>query len=91
MKTLTEKIQDELIGSKYGGCNWGEEILTNIVGKDMQLYDSCIDDGADDDESEDQYVYRDCFSTSDDSVIVRIYYGDVTKEIGYVDVAESAI
>ncbi len=89
--TLTEKIQTSLIGSKYRGVAEIEELLSEIVGEEMTWYDTCIDDGADDDETEDTYVMRACFSDRADRVIVRIYYGDVTEEIGYVDVAETAI
>ena len=91
MLTLTEKIQNELIGSNYRGVNETEEMLTNMVGKPVTWYDTSIDDGADGDETEDSYVMRACFSAPHDEVIVRIYYGDVTKEIGYVDVEEPAI
>lgn len=89
--TLTEKIQTALIGSDYMGVNETEELLTNIVGTPMTWYDTCIDDGADDDETEDQYVMRACFSTDGYEVVVRVYYGDVTEEIGYVDVFEPAV
>ena len=89
--TLAEKIQTALIGSDYMGISETEELLSSIVGKNVSHYDTCIDDGADDDETEDQYVMRACFSTDNDDIIVRIYYGDVTEEIGYVDVSEPAI
>ena len=91
MMTLTEKIQTALIGSDYMGISETEVLLSSIVGKNVSHYDTCIDDGADDDETEDQYVMRACFSTDNDDIIVRIYYGDVTEEIGYVDVSEPAI
>ena len=57
----------------------------------MVWYDTVIDDGADDDETEDQYVMRACFESERGDVVVRVYYGDVTEEIGYVDVTETAI
>ena len=91
MMTLTEKIQDAFIGAKYLGAQRMEEELTNLIGLRMHCYDSVIDDGADDDETEDQYVMRDCFSDDRGSITVRVYYGDVTEEIGYVDVNEPAI
>jgi hypothetical protein len=34
---------------------------------------------------------RACFSTAKGDITIRIYYGDVTEEIGYVDVSETAI
>ena len=68
-----------------------EQLLSDIVGSEMTWYDTCIYDGADDDETEDQYVMRACFSTDGYGVVVRVYYGDVTEEIGYVDVFEPAV
>ena len=89
--TLTERIQTALIGSDYMGVNETEQLLSDIVGHEMTWYDTCIDDGADDDETEDQYVMRACFSDDGYDTVVRVYYGDVTEEIGYVDVVEPAI
>ena len=89
--TLTEKIQTALIGSKYQGALETENLLSEIIGLEMYCYDSVTDDGADDDETEDQYVMRDCFSDAAGSVTVRVYYGDVTGEIGYVDVSEPGV
>ena len=89
--TLTEKIQTSLIGADFPGIAETEDILSDNIGQPVSWYDTVIDDGVDEDETEDQYVMRACFSTERDDVIVRIYYGDVTEEIGYVDVAESAI
>ena len=89
LERITNKVQGEFIGAKYGGCNWAEEELTKIVGRPITQYDVCIDDGADDDETEDQYVMRSCFSDESSRLTIRIYYGDVTREIGYVDVSEN--
>ena len=91
MMTLTERIQTALIGGDYPGVDDIEKELTALVGQEMVWYDTVIDDGADDDETEDQYVMRACFSSERGDVVVRVYYGDVTEEIGYVDVTESAI
>ena len=91
MMTLTEKIQSAFIGAKYPGINAIEEELSDLTGMKMIWYDTCIDDGADGDETEDQYVMRACFENVSGSLVVRIYYGDVTEEIGYVDVSEPGI
>ena len=91
MMTLTERIQTALIGGDYPGVDDIEKELTALVGQEMVWYDTVIDDGADDDETEDQYVMRACFESERGDVVVRVYYGDVTEEIGYVDVPESAI
>lgn len=89
--TLTEKIQTALIGSDYLGSDGLERRLSDIIGQEMHWYATAIDDGADDDETEDQYVIRACFESENQDIIVRVYFGDVTKEIGYVDVSETAI
>lgn len=89
--TLTEKIQTALIGADFPGVMETEQILSDIIGCPVQWYDTVIDDGADNDETEDQYVMRACFSTDRDDITIRVYYGDVTEEIGYVDVSETAI
>lgn len=86
---LTDKIQTALIGAKNLGVDWLEDELSRIVGKPCVCYDSKIDDGADDDETEDTYVMKDCFEFKDSPITVRVYYGDVTREIGYVDVSEN--
>ena len=91
MLTLTEKIQTALIGDDFPGIQETEKLLTEIIGIETTWYDTVIDDGADSDETEDQYVMRACFSTEHDEYIVRVYYGDVTEEIGYVDVDEPGV
>ena len=88
--TLTERIQTALIGADFPGVDDLERELTGLVGQEMVWYDTVIDDGADDDETEDQYVMRACFESERQDIIVRVYYGDVTEEIGYVEVTETA-
>ena len=86
---IKQEIEQEFIGGRYDGETATEEILTEIIGRSVEHYDTCIDDGADDDETEDCYVMKSCFSTKDDKIVVRIFYGDVTEEIGYVSVSKS--
>lgn len=86
---IKQEIEREFIGGRYDGITATEDILTEIIGRSVEHYDTCIDDGADGDETEDSYVMKACFSTKDDSVVIRIYYGDVTEEIGYVSVSNS--
>jgi hypothetical protein len=81
---IEQEIIDKFIGSNYKGVTETKEILTKICGQDVSCYDSGIDDGIDD--PEDEYVMRDCFSTADNKITIRIYYGDHTKYIGYVSV-----
>lgn len=84
---IKQEIEREFIGGRYDGITATEDILTEIIGRSVEHYDTYIDDGADGDETEDSYVMKACFSTKDDSVVIRIYYGDVTEEIGYVSVS----
>ena len=83
---IKQEIEREFIGGRYDGITATEMILTKIVGQSVDFYDTYIDDGVDGDETEDTCVMKDCFATKDDSVVVRIYYGNVTEEIGYVSV-----
>jgi hypothetical protein len=82
---IKQEIEREFIGGRYDGISATEDILTNIVGQAVKHYDTCIDDGADGDETEDTYVMKSCF-TNEDNITIRIFYGDVTEEIGYVSV-----
>lgn len=82
---IKQEIEREFIGGRYDGISATEEILSNIIGQAVKHYDTCIDDGADGDETEDTYVMRACF-TNENNITIRIFYGDVTEEIGYVDV-----
>lgn len=88
MKKTFEQIKQEIttdfVNSIYTGITDTEEILTEIIGKNVSMYDSKIDDGTDGD---DNYVMRDCFSTDDNTITIRIYYGDITRVIGCVDVS----
>jgi hypothetical protein len=56
----------------------------------MEQYDQYIDDGCDYDEEigGDKYVMCSAFRAVDykNPIVVRIYYGDVTEEIGYVEI-----
>lgn len=85
---IKQEIEREFIGGRYNGISATEEILSNIVGQAVKHYDTCIDDGADGDETEDTYVMRACF-TNENNITIRIFYGDVTEEIGYVNVEVS--
>ena len=83
---IKQEIEREFIGGRYDGISATEEILTNIVGQSVKHYDTKISNGVDEDETEDVYVMKSCFSTSDSQFKIGIYYGDVTEEIGYVNV-----
>lgn len=89
--TLTETIQTALIGAKYPGDEEVERILSDILGETVIHYDTVVADGADDDEPEDTRILRACFHNYSMNVIVNVFYGDVTREIGFVDVMEPAV
>lgn len=84
---ISREIQETFVDDIYYGVTDTEEILTEIIGKNVSMYDSKIADGADGD---DNYVMCDCFSTDDDSITIRVYYGDETRVIGCVDVSTTA-
>ena len=85
-KEIKKEICDKLVNTEYGGINHTENLLAKIIGKSVEVYDSKIDDGADDD---DDYVMLDAFTTSDRSIDILIYYGDCTREIGCVEVRDN--
>jgi hypothetical protein len=85
-KELTTKIQTTFIGSDWRGEEETAEILNEIVGLKCECYDADIDDGVDDDESEDTYIMYASFRFEGSPLVVTINYGNVTEEIGYVEV-----
>lgn len=85
-KEIKREICDKLVNTEYGGINYTENLLAEIIGKSVEVYDSKIDDGADGD---DDYVMLDAFTTSDRSIDILIYYGDCTREIGCVEVRDN--
>lgn len=83
MSTIQKDIIESLIGDIYHNDERVKEIVRKVTGMECRCYDSCIDDGCDDDEP-DNYVMKDCFSIDEEGITIRIYYGDVTAEIGYI-------
>lgn len=83
---IKTEIYDKLVNTEYGGIDHTENLLAEIIGKSVEVYDSKIDDGADGD---DDYVMLDAFTTSDRSIDILIYYGDCTLDIGYVEVRDN--
>lgn len=86
MATLKEKIETTFIGSDWKGEEETAETLKEIVGLKCECYDAGIDDGVDDDESDDAYIMYASFRFENSPLVVRIVYGDVTEEIGDVEV-----
>lgn len=86
MTTLEEKILTSFIGSDWNGEEETAKMLNEIVGIKCECYDMDIDDGVDGDETEDTYIMYASFRFENTPLVVSIYYGDVTEEIGYVEV-----
>lgn len=63
-----------------------EKELTELVGCRARCYDTKIDDGVDAEDSEDEYVMLSAFEFDNSNIIVRVYYGNNTGEIGYVGI-----
>lgn len=84
--TFLGKIQNEFIGSSYNGVGRTEVILSHIAEEKIEWYETKIADGADDDETKDTLVMKACFTTKDKSIDIGIYYDNLTRKIGYVDI-----
>ena len=78
MRTINELIGKEYICSDVIG------FLNELYGTSFKVYDEGIDNGCRDDE-EDDYVLYTSFE-SERGIDVKVYYGDNTRIIGYVDV-----
>ena len=55
--------------------------------QEARFVDSNIDDGVTEQGSEDTYVMKDCFDL-EDGTYIRVYYGDNTRSIGYIEINE---
>ena len=84
---INNEIQKALIGSKFDEENVACTI-SEIVGAYASCYDTKIDDGADDDDSENEYIMKSCFEFNNSTFEVLVYYGNNTREIGYVSFIE---
>lgn len=70
-------------GKENPGTDEMAKAIKEHFRKDARLYDSCIDDGSDD--PDDEYVMKDCYELEGGGTI-RIYYGNNTRLIGYVEI-----
>lgn len=86
MATLKERIETLFISGKYKGAEQTARELAKIVGAKCSCYDSGIDDRVDDDETKDRYIIYSEFGFEGSPLEVKVIYGDVTKEIGCVEV-----
>lgn len=86
-KSLKRKIWDSLPSdSEFPGELETEELLERLSGYKANCYDHYIDDGCD--EGEDEYIMCAAYEIKDTDVYVRVYYGDNTGLIGYVEVTQ---
>ena len=83
---LENRILDAIpTGSEFDGCLNIAERIEAATGHKAVCYDQYIDDGCGEDE-EDTYVMCAAFNVEDTDMTVRVYYGDATEIIGYVEV-----
>ena len=86
-KNIKELLDNYFFNNEYyKGDDETEKELSNLLGGKWRCYDTKIDDGVDDDETEDEYIMVSCFENEQGNVDVLIYYGDVTNEITYTQV-----
>lgn len=88
LQECEDKIYD-LEFTEYEGDGMMEQTLSSILGEKVRCYDSGIDDGVDNDEEDgDKYVMKSCFNgkVCGKDFYVRVYYGDVTREIGCIEI-----
>lgn len=83
MTTIEEKIETSLIGTLFD-IERVKQTLEKVVGKPAKWVDSKIDDGTDDDETEDEYIMMDSFDCGE--LYIRVFYGNNSFEITYVDI-----
>lgn len=82
---LSDKVCDKFHNTIWLGEEETCEVLTELVGKECECYDHCIDDCTGEDDEEDRYTIKACFRFKNSPVKVRMYYGQDTEQIGYVD------
>lgn len=85
-KSIKELVENAFIGTKYQDDETTEKELEKLLGGKWRCYDTKIDDGVDDDETEDEYIMVSCFENEQGNVDILIYYGDATNEITYTNV-----
>lgn len=84
---LEAKIR-EAIGEDYSELDI-EERLTELLHRSVDMYDYGIDDGVGSEDDEDEYVMKACYKVEGTRITIRIYFGNITEKIGYVDIREN--
>lgn len=84
------KLSDEAIenlSDALNECEYIDDIADEIfelLGSEPSMVDECIDDGCDDDE--DEYVMKRVLEAG--GCTIRVYYGNNTGKVGYVNVTQ---
>jgi hypothetical protein len=84
---IRRKFETEFINTKFNGIENMKEKVENLLNEKVLNYDTFIDDGADDDDDENDYIIRTWYKTK--SYMVRFFYGDINMIIGYVSVQKN--
>lgn len=88
MKEISNEIKNDiysqLINTEYLREEEMEKKLSQMVGEKARCYDDYIDEGIDDEDVEDEYIYCGAFEFENTNLIVRVYYGNVTGEITHI-------
>jgi hypothetical protein len=82
---IVKPIRDQ-IGEHYLGDDAMADELSKILNEKVEWEDSYIYDGISDPESEDSYAKTAVFKAFDSNMTIRITYGDVSLEIGSIEV-----
>lgn len=79
---IRRKFETKFINTEFKGIEDMKEQVENLINEKVLNYDTCINDGADDDEND--YIMKTWFETK--SYTIRFFYGDIDMIIGYVSV-----
>ena len=82
---IVKPIRDQ-IGEHYLGDDAMADELSKILNEKVEWEDSYIYDGISDPEREDSYAKTAVFKAFDSNMTIRITYGDVSLEIGSIEV-----
>jgi hypothetical protein len=81
----SERLQQEIINTKFKSTLFMVKLIENLSGEKVLDYDTCIDDGSDDEEND--YVIETTFFTN--SYTIRVFYGDVNEIISFAYVGQN--
>ena len=84
---IKQAFIDRWDGDEYPGPDDLAAEMKKHFCQEARFVDSNIDDGVTEQGSEDTYVMKDCFDL-EDGTYIRVYYGDNTRSIGYIEINE---